>query len=85
MVVVCHVSIRTLEVGRDPYLADAASEDVATRLLRCFGQCQLHGRLAFARDHDLFPALDRSEEFGEVGLGVMDVYFHEAILANSVS
>jgi len=43
---------------------------------------ELHGRLAVARDDDLFAILDGSDEFGEVGLGVMDVDFHRERLAN---
>ena len=42
---------------------------------------ELDGGLAGAGDDDLFPALDCGDEFGEVGLGVMDVYFHVTILA----
>jgi len=49
------------------------------------GDDEFDGRLAGAGDDDLFPALDCGDEFGEVGLGVMDVYFHVTILAREVS
>ena len=48
-------------------------------------QHKLDGRLAVARDDDLFPALSRGDEFGEIGLRVMDIYFHTVILAKKVS
>ena len=37
---------------------------------------EFDGGLAGAGDDDLFPALDGGDELGEVGLGVMDIYFH---------
>ena len=42
---------------------------------------QLHRGLAVAGDDDLFTALGCGDELGEVGLGVMDVDFHEDRLA----
>jgi hypothetical protein len=42
---------------------------------------QLDGRSTITRDDDLFPALGCRDELGKVGLGVMDVDFHEGILA----
>ena len=38
---------------------------------------ELDRGLACARDDYLFPALDGSDEFGQIGLRVMNVHFHE--------
>jgi hypothetical protein len=46
---------------------------------------KLYSGLAGAGDDDLFPALDCGDEFGEVGLGVMDVDFHVDRLARLIS
>jgi hypothetical protein len=48
-------------------------------------QHEFYRRLAVTRDDDLFPALGGGDEFGEVGLGVVDVDFHLSRLANPVS
>lgn len=71
-----HTAYQTVLTGYRP-------ENAA--LLFSWNWSELHRRLAIARKHNLFSALRLLDEFGEVGLGVMDIDLHPAILANQIS